>query len=109
MHCNCAVAPDPVMEGFLTMETTGISEAELRDALKKLAVASDLRFGQVVGLAALVALLPGVESVDIAKLEDVVERLTRGVPGGQNLKVPAVNIARNVITVAAEAKSAGTA
>jgi hypothetical protein len=91
------------------METTGIGEAELRDALKKLAVASDLRFGQVVGLAALVALLPGVETVQIEKVEELVERLTRGVPGGQNLKIPAVNIARNVITSAAEAKSAGTA
>lgn len=91
------------------METTSISDAELRDALKKLAVASDLRFGQVVGLAALVALLPGVESVPLEKVEAVVERLSRGVPGGENLKVPAVNIARNVITAAAEAKSSGTA
>lgn len=91
------------------METKGIDETELRDALKKLALASDLRFGQVVGVAALVALLPGVEAIEIEKVEAVVERLTRNVPGGPNLKIPAVNIARNVITAAAEAKSSGRA
>lgn len=103
------IDPDPVREGILSVESTGISEADLREALKKLAVASDLRFGQVVGLAAVVAMLPGVEAIPVEKIEEVVERLTRGVPGGQNLKIPAINIARNVITAAAEAKSSGTA
>jgi hypothetical protein len=93
----------------LNVESTGISEAELRDALKKLAVASDLRFGQVVGLAALIALLPGVESVNEEKVKQLVEHLTKGVPGGQNLTIPAVNIANNVIKAAREAKSASLA
>ncbi|MBW8724060.1 MAG: hypothetical protein JF625_02725 [Inquilinus limosus] len=93
----------------MNVESTGISEAELRDALKKLAVASDLRFGQVVGLAALIALLPGVESVNEEKVKQLVEHLTKGVPGGQNLTIPAVNIANNVIKAAREAKSASIA
>lgn len=93
----------------MNVESTGISEAELRDALKKLAVASDLRFGQVVGLAALIALLPGVESVNEEKVKQLVEHLTKGVPGGQNLTIPAVNIASNVIKAAREAKNASIA
>lgn len=93
----------------MNVESTGISEADLRDALKKLAVASDLRFGQVVGLAALIALLPGVESVNEEKVKQLVEHLTKGVPGGQNLTIPAVNIANNVIKAAREAKNASIA
>jgi hypothetical protein len=103
------IDPDPVREGILSVESTGISEADLREALKKLAVASDLRFGQVVGLAALIALLPGVETISEEKVKEVVEHLTRGVPGGQNLTIPAVNIANNVIKAAREAKSTNIA
>lgn len=91
----------------MNVESTGISEADLREALKKLAVASDLRFGQVVGLAALIALLPGVETISEEKVKELVEHLVKGVPGGQNLTIPAVNIANNVIKAARETKSAG--
>lgn len=93
----------------MSVESTGISEADLRDALKKLAVASDLRFGQVVGLAALIALLPGVDAIQEEKVRELVEHLIKGVPGGQNLTIPAVNIANNVIKAAREAKNTSIA
>ena len=74
-----------------------MDETQMQETLKKLGVASDERLGQVLGIAALLACMPETAKVNVEDVQKVIQRMTQGQQGLEQLHRMAAQIAITVV------------
>ena len=82
------------------------SEADMEDALRELTAASAAHQAQLIGLAAIVAHLPGVSGVDRALVDAAIEDQCR--QQGREYRDTACNFAHSILQAARETAEPGT-
>lgn len=79
---------------------------QLERTIKQLAEALDEKTGQIIGLAALIASLPETANIDMAKVEQVIDRSARTGVGLSQVSGKAKTIARQIHRIAQETAKA---
>ena len=74
-----------------------MDETQLQETIKKLGVASDERLAQILGIAALLSCMPETAKINVEDVQKVIQRMTHGQQGLEQLHRMAAQIAITVV------------